>query len=281
MAVTLKTGEKKSSSRTSVEDVELRLLLEGIAAETGFDFREYAPAVIKRRVQRALSNERVATISGLQDRALHDQDVMDRVVRMLVERKLRLFDDPAYYRAIRNTVVPMLRTYPFARIWLPGCADGAEAFSLAIVLFEEGILHRCRVYATDAAADLVNQARTATIEIRVPYEKDYLDSGGRAALHTYLSPDGAFNDEIRRNVIFAQHNIVTDAVFNSFQFVVMRHVGTQFNPILRSRVHRIAFESLVPLGFLALGANERNDSPVGPHELREADRATGLYRRTS
>ncbi|HEY7979837.1 MAG TPA: CheR family methyltransferase [Candidatus Eremiobacteraceae bacterium] len=280
MAVTLKPREK-ASHRTSVEDVELRLLLEGIAAETGFDFREYAPAVIKRRVQRAMHSERVTTISSLQDRVLHDEDVMARVVRMLVERKLQLFDDPAYYRRVRATVVPMLRTYPFARIWLPGCADGAEAFSLAIVLFEEGILHRCRMYATDAAADLVDQARTAMIEMRGPYMKDYLASGGRATLNAYLTPSGAFNEEIRRSVIFAQHNIVSDAVFNSFQFVVMRNVGAQFNPMLRSRVHRIAFESLVPLGYLALGVNERDDSPVGPRELREADRTAGLYRRAS
>jgi chemotaxis protein methyltransferase CheR len=257
------------------------LLLEGIAADTGFDFREYAPAVIKRRAQRAMRAERAASISGLQELVLHDQAAMDRVVSVLAERKLRLFDDPAYYRAVRTTVVPMIRTYPFARIWLPNCADGAEAFSLAIVLFEEGILHRCRMYATDAAPDQVDQAKTGVIEMRAPYAKEYLDSGGRASLNAYFDHLGTLNDEIRRSVIFAQHNVVTDEVFNSFQFVVMRNVGTQFNPILRSRVHRIAFESLVPLGFLALGPNERDDVPVGPNVLREADRRAGLYRRAS
>ena len=281
MAVSLNAAEKEIQNRTSLEDVELRLLLEGIAAATGFDFREYAPSVIKRRVHRALRAEHVATISRLQDLVLHDHAAMGRVVRVLTERKLRLFDDPSYYRSVRTTVVPMLRTYPFARIWLPSCSDGAEAFSLAIVLFEEGILHRCRVYATDASGELVDQARTATIEMRVPYAKDYLDSGGRAVLNAYLSPSGGFNEEIRRSIIFAQHNIVTDAAFNSFQFVVMRRVGMQFNPMLRSRVHRVAYESLVPLGFLALGPNEREDSPVGSSELREADRLAGLYRRIS
>src|SRR5205809_4176711 len=143
------TREGAPEEREEVERVEIDLLLEGVYRRYGFDFREYAPASLKRRLWRRIHAERLESVSGLQERVLHDPACMERLLLDLSISVTAMFRDPSFYVAFRQKVVPLLRTYPFTRIWNAGCSTGEEVYSLAILLNEEGVYERTRIYATD------------------------------------------------------------------------------------------------------------------------------------
>jgi len=273
-------------SDPDLEDIEIRLLLEGVHLHYGYDFREYAPASLKRRIGDLMRDEKVASISQLQDRILHDASCFERFIIALTVNVTAMFRDPSFYLALRTQVVPLLKTYPFVRIWHAGCSSGEEVYSTAIVLTEEGIYDRCRIYATDLNEAVLKHAREGiySLEYMQGYVNNYVKSGGRSAFSEYYVADNdsaIFRSSLRRNVVFSQHNLVTDRSFNEFNLILCRNVLIYFNQALQNRVHHLLYESLAKFGVLALGHKETIS--YTPHEDRyEALEASEkLYRRVA
>ena len=249
------------SDPAGLEDVEVALLLEGVYRHYGYDFRDYAYPSIRRRVRQAMTDEAVATVSALQERVLHDPQCLQRLVVALSVNVTSMFRDPAFYKALRERVVPLLRTYPKVRVWHAGCATGEEVYSLAIVLEEEGLYERCHIYATDMNETVLKRAAAGSVPARAVRESagNYVRGGGRRVFASLFEASGdraALPSSLLRNVIFAQHNLVTDRSFNEFNVVLCRNVLIYFNRALQDRVHRLLYDSLARFGFLGLGAKE-------------------------
>jgi chemotaxis protein methyltransferase CheR len=277
-------SEGHPPSRDDLEEVELSLLLEGVYRTYGFDFREYAPASLRRRVWRRVYAEGLTTISALQDRLLHNRGCMERLLLDLSINVTAMFRDPAFYVAFREKVVPLLRTYPFTRIWIAGCSTGEEVYSLAILLQEEELYSRTRIYATDINEAVLEQARSGVfpLEKMKEYTQNYIKAGGgRAFSEYYLAKyDGAqFQRSLTENVVFAQHNLVSDHSFNEFNVIVCRNVMIYFDRTLQDRVHRLFYDSLMTFGVLGLGRKET--IKFSPHEsaYEELDGNEKLYRK--
>jgi len=248
-------------SGLTVHALELELLLTAIARRYGYDFRHYAPASLFRRVRRAMQEERVQTISGLQERLLHDPGAMRRFVSVLSVHVTSMFRDPPLYRLLRSQVIPVLRTYPFVRIWHAGCATGEEAYSVAILLDEEGLYDRCRIYATDISDDLLTRAKAGVFSLGQmrDFTANYIQSGGTRDFSGYYTADSqhaVLKKELQRNIVFSQHNLATDRCFNEFQLVLCRNVMIYFDHELRRHVHRLLYDSLGRFGILTLGTRE-------------------------
>jgi chemotaxis protein methyltransferase CheR len=253
--------EQDTAKRDGVDEIELALLLEGVYRRYGFDFREYAPASLRRRVWRRVHAEGLTTISALQDRLLHDPTCMERLLLDLSINVTAMFRDPSFYVSFRRQVVPLLRTYPFNRIWVAGCSTGEEVYSLAILLQEEGLDERTRVYATDINESVLDRARAGVfpLEKMREYTQNYIKAGGTHAFSEYYLAkyDGAqFQRSLVDNVVFAQHNLVSDRSFNEFNVIVCRNVMIYFDRALQDHVHRLFYESLMTFGVLVLGAKE-------------------------
>ena len=266
------------------DEIELALLLEGIYRRYGFDFREYAPASLRRRVWRRVHAEGLTTISELQDKLLHDANCMERLLLDLSINVTAMFRDPTFYVAFREKVVPMLRTYPFTRIWVAGCSTGEEVYSLAMLLHEEDVYDRTRIYATDINQSVLDRARAGVFPLDKmrEYTQNYIRAGGtRAFSEYYLAKyDGAqFRRSLVENVVFAQHNLVSDRSFNDFNVIMCRNVMIYFDRTLQARVHQLFYESLMTFGVLALGAKE--SIHFSPHEdaYEELDPNERLYRK--
>jgi chemotaxis protein methyltransferase CheR len=249
------------SHPNELEDLEIQLLLEGVYRYYGFDFRNYAMASLKRRVWNAVRSEGLPTISSLQERVLHDPACLDRFVLGLSVNVTSMFRDPEFYVAFREKVVPLLRTYPFIRIWHAGCSTGEEVYSMAILLHEAGIYHRCRLYATDINEAVLRQAKAGVfpLEIMQEYSQLYLKAGGQQTFSDYYTAayDGAIlRSFLKQNIIFSPHNLVTDASFNEFNVILCRNVLIYFNQHLQNQVHKLLHESLRMFGVLGLGKQE-------------------------
>jgi chemotaxis protein methyltransferase CheR len=273
-----------SQQTQSVEEIELSLLLEGIYRQYGFDFRNYALSSLRRRVWNFMRNENIASISLLQDRVLHDRTWLERFLYSLSVNVSAMFRDPPFYRAVRKDVVPLLRTYPFVRIWLAGVSMGEEVYSLAILLKEEGIYERCRIYATDINEAVLKKAKEGIypIDLMQTYTSNYIKAGGTASFSDYYTAAYErviLKSSLRENVVFAQHNLASDASFNEFHVILCRNVMIYFNSQLQAHVHHLLHESLVMFGVLGLGAKET--MKFSPHEsaYEEIDSAARLYRR--
>ena len=272
--------------RDDVEEIEVALLLEGVYRRYGFDFREYAPASLRRRVWRRAHAEGVETLSALQAKLLHDPACMERLLLDLSINVTSMFRDPTFYVAFRSKVVPQLRTYPFTRIWVAGCSTGEEVYSLAILLDEDGLYERTRIYATDINESVLERARTGVFPLdkMKEYTHNYIKAGGKRAFSEYYlaAYDGAqFQRSLVDNVVFAQHNLVSDRSFNEFNVIVCRNVMIYFDRALQNRVHELFYESLAHLGVLGLGHKE--SIHFSPYEDRyeELDSVEKLYRKIS
>src|ERR671935_3277094 len=275
---------EQRAARDDLEEIELSLLLEGVFRQYGFDFREYAPASLRRRVWRRAHAEGLSTISALQDKLLHDPACMERLLLDLSINVTAMFRDPSFYVALREKIVPMLKTYPFCRIWVAGCSTGEEVYSLAILLEEEGIYDRARIYATDINESVLERARAGVFPLDKmrEYTHNYIKAGGtRAFSEYYLAKyDGAqFQRALVDNVVFAQHNLVSDRSFNEFNVIVCRNVMIYFDHALQNRVHGLFYESLVHLGVLALGHKESIHFSPRADDYDELDTHEKLYRK--
>ncbi|HVH44953.1 MAG TPA: protein-glutamate O-methyltransferase CheR [Labilithrix sp.] len=245
-----------------VVDLEIRLLLDAIHARYGYDLRSYAPASMRRRVLGALTSLRLTHLGELQHRLLHDRDCFSDVLDQLTVRVTELFRDPESLCAFRTRVVPLLRTYPFLKVWHAGCASGEEAYTGAILFTEEGLYGRTQIYATDVSQRALQQAREGVYPVTsVPlFERNHRASGARADLSTYFTAaydHVAMRESLRKNVHFFHHDLVSDHVFGEMHVIFCKNVLIYFNRELRQRVlHKLA-QSLCPGGFLCLGSAER------------------------
>jgi chemotaxis protein methyltransferase CheR len=267
-----------------VEEIEVALLLEAIFRRYGFDFREYAPASLKRRLWRRAHAEGLETISALQSRLLHDPACMEQLLLDLSISVTTMFRDPSFYTAFREKVVPLLKTYPFARIWVAGCSTGEEVYSLAIVLEEHGLLERTRLYATDINEAVLERARLGvfSLEKMREYTQNYLLAGGTRAFSEYYvaNYDGAvFDRRLVENAVFAQHNLVSDRGFNEFHAIVCRNVMIYFDRSLQSRVFQLFHDSLIRFGVLALGHKETIRYSGFEDRYEELDGVEKLWRK--
>ena len=279
MAVPADRGEE-----LDLEQLEVELLLEGIYRRYGYDFRLYAPASLRRRLRRRMDGAGVESISALQERVLHDSAVMERLLLDLSINVTAMFRDPTFFVAFRERAVPLLRTYPFSRIWVAGCSTGEEVYSLAILLREEGLGDRTRIYATDINETVLAQARLGVfpLEKMQEYTQNYLRAGGGRPFSEYYVAryEGAqFDRTLADGVVFAQHNLASDAAFNEFHVIMCRNVMIYFDKPLQDQVHRLFHESLATFGLLALG--QRETIRLSPHEsdYEVLDAEERLYRK--
>jgi len=278
--------EGHPSVSDALEELELRLLLEGVFQVYGFDFRDYAPSSLRRRVRHLLRDEDVSSISALQDRVLHDPAALSRLVHTLSVSVTSMYRDPGFFRAFRQQVVPVLRTYPVVRIWHAGCSTGEEVYSMATLLEEESIYERCRLYATDMNETALQKAAAGVFPLAAMREHTsrYLAAGGHRSFSEYYVVRGreaAFHPRLRRNVVFAQHNLVTDRSFNEFNVILCRNVLIYFNRPLQERVHRLLYESLGRLAFLGLGSKETVQFTPFERSYQVIDAAHKLYRKVA
>ena len=269
---------------SSLERLEIDLLLEGIYRHYGHDFRGYALSSLRRRLKKRLEGEGLATFSELQARVLHDPEAMDRLIRDMSVNVTGMFRDPSFFLALRETVVPILRTYPFVRIWHAGCASGEEAYALAIMLEEEGLYERSRIYATDMSASALERAKSGSFPLSRmrEYTSNYLQAGGSRSFSEYYAASAevaVFDARLRRNVLFAQHNLATDNSFSEFNLILCRNVLIYFDRTLKTRVFGLFKDSLAPLGILALGRRESLRFTSAEPDYEEFDAKERIYRR--
>lgn len=248
-------------SGTELEEIELRLLVDGIRLCYGYDFREYALSPLRRAVMTALARERVHTVSAFQDRILHDPACMQRFLGLVGVNVTTMFRDPELVHALRDEVIPLLRTYPSCRVWVAGCATGEEVYSLVVLLQEESLLSRTTIYATDLNEDMLSAARLGSypLERIRRFEESYQQSGGKGSLADHYSIVGRnarFNPLLQRSITWSRHNLVTDGSFNDFHLIVCANVLIYFRASLQERAHRLFYDSLIRGGYLALGKRE-------------------------
>lgn len=273
-----------SSTNDAVENIEIELLLEGVFQCYGFDFRHYARASLKRRIWHSVDEERVNSVSALQEKLLHDPACMERFLLALSINVTALFRDPGFYLAFREKVLPQLRTYPFIRIWHAGCSTGEEVYSLAILLQEEGLYERTRLYATDMNEVVLARARDGVypLESMKEYAQNYGKAGGRRPLADYYMAQyerAIFQASLKKNIVWSQHNLVTDGSFNEFHVILCRNVLIYFDQTLQARVHKLFYESLITFGMLGLGQKE--SIRFSPHAAcyEELDSTEKWYRK--
>jgi chemotaxis protein methyltransferase CheR len=239
----------------------LRGLVGTLYEKSGYDFRDYAFSSLKRRAKRHALNEGNLTLEELHAQILVDPAAMGRLLVALTVHVTAMFRDPGFFLAFREKVVPILKTYPFLRIWVAGCSTGEEVYSLAILLHEEGLYSRCRLYATDISDLALNRARAGIYPLAAmqEYTRNYQKAGGQREFVDYYTADSenaVFRPFLRENVIFAAHNLASDASFNEFHVICCRNVMIYFSRVLQDRVNTLFTDSLLTLGYFGLGRSE-------------------------
>lgn len=272
-------------NKNELEAIEIELLLDGLFRYYGFDFRNYAPASLKRRIWNIIRTEQLTTVSGLQEKILHDPACLERFLLGLSVNVTAMFRDPSFYLAFRTKVVPLLRTYPFIRIWHAGCSSGEEVYSMAILLQEENLYQRCRIYATDMNEMVLRKAKAGIFPLRLmqEYTQNYLQAGGKKSFSEYYTAaydNAIFSSSLKENIIFAQHNLATDGSFNEFNVILCRNVLIYFNPVLQERVHNLLYESLCMFGILGLGHQESLKLTAYEKCYEDLESGEKLYRRS-
>jgi chemotaxis protein methyltransferase CheR len=252
---------KDASAPEKIEDIEIRLLLEALYGRYHYDFRNYAMASIKRRLKQARQQMGFASFSALQESLLHDPATLPRILGYLTVQVSEMFRDASYFRAIREKVVPHLRTYPSLKVWIAGCSGGEELYSLVILFREEGLEERTLFYATDINQDALRTAETGIFgldRMRL-FTENHRESGGRSSLSDYYQAAYgrvSFDKSLRQNVVFSDHSLVTDAVFAEMHLISCRNVLIYFDRIFQDRALGLFKDSLARKGFLGLGAKE-------------------------
>ncbi|MCO8168753.1 protein-glutamate O-methyltransferase CheR [Pseudomonas sp. 21LCFQ02] len=266
-------------------DIELRLLIEAIYLKYSYDFREYSGASIKRRVQHALRQFECGTISALQERVLHDPAAFMQLLQWLTIPVSEMFRDPSHFLAIRQEVVPLLRTYPSLKIWIAGCSTGEEVYSMAILLREEGLLERAIIYATDINPYSLDKAKQGifSLDSVSGWAQNYRLAGGQGELSDYYTSAydyAIFDKSLRENVTFADHSLATDSVFSETHLISCRNVLIYFNKKLQDRAFGLFHDSLCHRGFLSLGSKETLDFSAYSDVFETLIKPERIYRKS-
>ena len=267
-----------------LEDLEIELLVEAVFRRYGYDFRNYSMASLRRRIRNILSRSEFSSPAAMIPKMLHDRSAMASLVYGISVTVTEMFRDPEVYREIREKVVPVLKTYPFVRIWHAGCATGEEVYSMAILLSEEGLYDRCQVYATDLNDEAIAKARAGifSVEKIKAYHANYVKAGGKGSFSEYYQAhydSVIMNKALKKNVVFANHNLAADSSFGEVHLIFCRNVMIYFNQRLQDRVLTLFGQSLVPRGFLCLGTRENIRFSEAADRFEEISRSSKLYQK--
>lgn len=270
--------------KEELEKIEVELLLQAIYRMYGYDFRNYAYDSIYRRIRYGMQSIGEESISALIPQVLHYPDRMQQLFRYFVVGVTEMFRDPDMFYSFRKNIIPYLRTYPHIRIWHAGCSTGEEVLSMAILLQEEGLYDRARIYATDIDEDALEKAQMGIYPLRNMKVNtyNYIRSGGTRDFSDYYmarKDSVIFNSSLLKNIVYARHNLVTDQSFNEFNVVFCRNVLIYFNRELQNRVHQLLHDSLAMLGFLVLGDKESMLFNSYSHKYETIDKREKLYRK--
>lgn len=268
----------------SINDIELRLLMEAIYLKYSYDFRDYAGSSQRRRVSHAIHQLGCATISALQEKVLHDPKVFSQLLQYLTIPVSSMFRDPTYFYGLREQIIPFLKTYPSLKIWIAGCSTGEEVYSMAIMLREEGLLERTLIYATDINPQSLETAKKGIypLEKIEGYASNYIKSGGKHNLSDYYTAaydTALFDRSLTENITFADHSLATDSVFSETHLVCCRNVLIYFNKGLQNRALGLFHESLCHKGFLTLGSKESLDFSAYADKFTALSKQDRLFRK--
>ena len=242
-------------------NIEIDLILEAIYNKYGYDFRNYSKAHVKRRLLNRLATSNLKSISEMQHKVLHEPEFFEVLLRDLSINVTEMFRDPGFYLALRKEVIPVLKTYPFIKIWHAGCSTGEEVYSFAVLLKEEGLYDRSQIYATDFNRDVLDIAKKGIYPIdRIKeFTANYQAAGGKQSFSDYYMANYnsvIYDQSLKKNLVFAEHNLVTDSVFAEVNLVICRNVLIYFNKELQNRVVSLFYDSLINGGYLGLGSKE-------------------------
>ncbi|MEO7778117.1 MAG: protein-glutamate O-methyltransferase CheR [Fibrobacteria bacterium] len=280
----MKGKSKPADAGTPVEKTGFGPLLEGMADKYGYDFRDYARAGLNNRIKAFMNAEAITTVGELTDRILGEPGCMRRFLATMSMGTTSMFWDREFYAGFRKEIIPALRTFPFIRIWHAGCSTGQEAYSMAVLMQEEGLYERCRIYGTDIDDAALRRAKEGIFSLRAMRRctSNYIAAGGRAAFSDYYTAryeNAIIASGLRKNIVFANHNLVSDGSFNEFHVIICRNVLTLFNERLRQKVHRLFHESMAMFGYLALGPKDSLLAGGLADAYSEANALNNMYRK--
>ena len=242
-------------------NIEIDLILDAIFQKYGYDFRNYSRAHVKRRLLHRLAGSHLKSLSQMQHEVLYDPSFFQEILKDLSINVTEMFRDPKFYLALRSEIIPLLKTYPFIKVWHAGCSTGEEVYSFAIVLKEEGLYDRVQIYATDFNRTVLDIAKKGIYPINriKEFTANYQQAGGKQSFSDYYMADYnsvIFDQSLKKNIVFAEHNLVTDSVFAEVNIIICRNVLIYFNRELQNKVFTLFTESLINGGFLCLGSKE-------------------------
>lgn len=265
-------------------DIEMQLLIDAIYLKYHYDFRRYAPASLKRRLAAALTRFKCHSFSQLQDKVLHDPGIFPALLDLLTVPVSEMFRDPGYFRSLRDTVVPILRTYPSLKVWVAGCSTGEEVYSLAILLREEGLLPRTLIYATDINPQTLQKASAGVYDVEriAGFTEAHRKSGGNSSLSDYYTAAygrALVDKSLREHIVFSDHSLATDSVFAEVQLISCRNVLIYFNRDLQDRAVGLFRDSLCRKGFLGIGSKESLRFSVHSHSFSDLVPEQRIYQK--
>jgi chemotaxis protein methyltransferase CheR len=271
---------------SKTEDIELRLLLDAIFHKYHYDFRGYSMASLKRRLAQAKERFECRSISGLQDRVLHEPNILPELLAFLTVQVSEMFRDPSYFNMLRERVVPHLKTYPSLKVWVAGCSSGEELYSLAILFREEGLESRTMFYATDINLGALKKAEAGIFDLeRIKlFSENYRQAGGKKSLSDYYTAAynaAVFDKTLRKRVVFSDHSLVSDSVFAEMHLISCRNVLIYFDRPLQDRAISLFRDSLVRRGFLGLGSKETLRFSEYAKDFSEFDRSERIFQKRS
>jgi len=272
--------------QNEIENTEIKLLLDAIFLRYGYDFRRYAKASIRRRVIQFMQTSGLASISEMIPRLIHDESFFQQMAMEFSITVTEMFRDPTMFLSLRQCVLPLLKSYPSFKIWHAGCATGEEAFSLAILLHEEDLEKRATLFATDFNDQALKKAREGILEMDQAklYTQNYQLAGGTDSFSGYYHARYgalAIKQSLKKNITFANHNLVTDHVFSETHLILCRNVMIYFNKELQERVMGLFYESLVHGGFLCLGMKESLLFSKYQDKFKVIDRKHKIFQKTA
>lgn len=259
--MTLRAAATSAVGAANVAEIELALLLDAVQRSSGYDFRDFAPTVLRRRINDRMRAEGAQTLSGLQEQLLHKPGALARFIDAVTFNPSVPFREPELFATLSEHVIPRLRTFPFVRIWVAGCGAADDVYALAILLQEAEFARRVRIYATDTSEDAIERAKLGIVDAATLESagRRYHEAGGKRSFLDYLDQQGdnyVYRSTLRDQVIFAQHNLATDGSFNEFHLILARTALVPFGRTLAYRAHGVLYDSLIRLGYLVLGDAE-------------------------
>ncbi|MNI11818.1 Chemotaxis protein methyltransferase [compost metagenome] len=266
------------------EQIEVDLLLDAMYRNYGYDFRNYARSSLMRRLDYIRHKSGVSHLSELIPLILHDESFMNRLVLDLSVTVTEMFRDPEFFSELRSKVIPLLKTYPFVKIWHAGCATGEEVYSMAILLQEEGFYNRVQIYATDINQESLRIAEEGiySLENIRKFTANYNKFGGQASFSNYYFAKyqmAKMNENLKKNIVFSQHNLATDHAFGDMHLIICRNVMIYFDRDLQNKVLRLFNDSLIHRGFMCLGSKESIEFSEQREEYEDISQKWRIFRK--